>query len=432
MKPKARKIGLILCVVMAVASVVCSGCFLQKSKTDLVEYHVQWLLKGTVNVDGEKPGKLLAVMYGPEQTGYQVVAFRVVPWQTKQFPLVVPPGDYRLALIHDINGDLNVDPGEPVFLDEKLNFSDANRRIERVYDLPVAGELPEGFPVEYRQLAREIGADFPLAIGQLADLSDARFSDEAGTMGLWEPLKFLKTYGAGVYFFEPYDPDRIPVLFVSGAAGSAQNWRYFFRNLDKTKYQYWYYLYPSGVRLDRASRFLANVIKDIRTIHGIDKMHVVAHSMGGLVSRGFLMRALEDPNDHCVEKYITISTPWNGHALAEKGVDYLSTPVPSWNDMVPGSPYIQSVFEKPLKPEVDYYLVFGYLADSGDDGTIALTSQLMLPAQKDAVLVRGFNMGHVPILSTPDVLEFVAEILDDPATDKPAEKSKKRKRKKRR
>jgi pimeloyl-ACP methyl ester carboxylesterase len=181
------------------------------------------------------------------------------------------------------------------------------------------------------------------------------------------------------------------------------------------------------VRLERAGRFLANVVQDIRGIYGVDKIYVVAHSMGGLVSRNFVLRTLENPKDHCVEKYITISTPWNGHSMAEKGVDYVSTPVPSWNDMVPGSPYIKDLFTRQLKSKVAYYLVFGYLADSGDDGTVAITSQLVLPAQQDAVLVRGFNMGHVPILSSPDLLQFVEEVLADAEneTETPVKESKK-------
>jgi pimeloyl-ACP methyl ester carboxylesterase len=407
-----------LCIAMAVASVTFGGCFLQKSKKDLTVYHVQWRLHGIVNVDSEKPGKLLAVMYGSEQSGFEVAAFRVVPWQAKQFVLFVPPGDYRFGLIHDLNGNLNVDPGEPVILDEDLDFTGIGETLVRTYDVPARGRLPDGYPTEYEEAARAMGADFALANGMVADLSDERFSDEAGKLGLWEPLKFLKAYGGGVYFFEPYDPDRIPILFVSGAAGSAQNWAYFYEHLDKTKYQFWYYLYPSGVRLERASRFLANTMRDIRTIYGVDKIYVLAHSMGGLVSRDFVMRTIKDPSDHCVEKYITIATPWNGHALAEKGVEHLSKPVPSWNDMIPGSEYIQNVFAESLKPAVDYYLVFGYLANTGGDGTIALTSQLALPAQEDAVAMRGFNAGHVPILSTPEVFSFIEKILDDTETEK--------------
>ena len=177
---------------------------------------------------------------------------------------------------------------------------------------------------------------------------------------------------------------------------------------------------------------LARAMRDLMLQFSREGFDVVAHSMGGLVSRNFVLKTLKNPNDHCVEKYITISTPWNGHSMAEKGVDHLSTPVPSWIDMVPGSPYIKDLFAEQLKPKVEYYLVFGYLDDSGDDGTVAITSQLVLPAQQDAVLVRGFNMGHVPILSSPDLLQFVEEVLDDKnETESPVKTSKKQKRQKR-
>jgi hypothetical protein len=62
-------------------------------------------------------------------------------------------------------------------------------------------------------------------------------------MGLWEPTRFLKEHGVGIYMLEVYDPDKTPVLFINGAGGSAQNWRYFLRRLDRTRFQAWFFLY---------------------------------------------------------------------------------------------------------------------------------------------------------------------------------------------
>ncbi|WP_156346379.1 hypothetical protein [Verrucomicrobium spinosum] len=40
-----------------------------------------------------------------------------------------------------------------------------------------------------------------------------------GGSGLWRPLGFLSGNTLGLYFTEPYDPGRIPVVFVYGIGG---------------------------------------------------------------------------------------------------------------------------------------------------------------------------------------------------------------------
>jgi pimeloyl-ACP methyl ester carboxylesterase len=67
------------------------------------------------------------------------------------------------------------------------------------------------------------------------------FSEEYGVKGYWEVIEFFKEVGCNVYFLEPYDPDKVPILFIHGASGSPRNWDYFFENVDRTRYQPWFY-----------------------------------------------------------------------------------------------------------------------------------------------------------------------------------------------
>ena len=55
----------------------------------------------------------------------------------------------------------------------------------------------------------------------------------------------------GLYMLEPYDPNRIPVLMVHGLWSSPMTWMDMFNDLRsfpeiRERYQFWFYLYPSG------------------------------------------------------------------------------------------------------------------------------------------------------------------------------------------
>lgn len=264
------------------------------------------------------------------------------------------------------------------------------------------------------------GWSIPIALGDLADLDDPRFSAVRGEEGLWEPASFPRETGIGIYFLEPYDPLRIPVLFVYGAAGSPQDWRTFFSSLDRTKYQAWFYLYPSGRRLHELGDSLNS---GVELLHGRLRFHrldVVAHSMGGLVSRSFLAKNVLDDGNRYVHRFVSISTPWGGHEAASMGVKFGPAVVPSWRDMVTGSDFQKAVLSRPLKGRIDHLLIYGHHASRSlvlpdeNDGTVSVASELVPAAKADAATVVGFDADHVGILSRPDVVQLVQEFLGAP------------------
>src|SRR4029453_13661968 len=104
------------------------------------------------------------------------------------------------------------------------------------------------------------------------------------------------------------------------------------------------YYYPSGVRLSGIAEHLDQTMKTLQLEHGFTDYHVVAHSMGALVPRGFLLRNQAALSRARIPLYITISTPWAGHKAAQAGVDYAPAVVYVWNDMVPKSAYLTDLF----------------------------------------------------------------------------------------
>jgi pimeloyl-ACP methyl ester carboxylesterase len=101
----------------------------------------------------------------------------------------------------------------------------------------------------------------------------------------------------GLYMLEPYDPKRIPVLMVHGLWSSPMTWMDMFNDLRsfpeiRERYQFWFYLYPSGqpfwisatqLRSDLAK--MRDAFDAPRRDRSLDQMVLVGHSMGGLVSR---------------------------------------------------------------------------------------------------------------------------------------------------
>jgi len=158
--------------------------------------------------------------------------------------------------------------------------------------------------------------------------------------------------------------------------------------------------------------------------YGFDELHVVAHSMGGLVSRGGVNLCTQNDTCKYLRSYTTLSTPWNGVASAASGVRWAPEVVPVWRDLDPSSEYVTTLFDTPLPDELAYYLIFGFRQSSifgseSGDGVIVLTSQLRHAAQAQARMMRGYDEGHVSILSNETVINAVNEILQQEPYETP-------------
>jgi hypothetical protein len=125
------------------------------------------------------------------------------------------------------------------------------------------------------------------------------------TWGLLRPDRSLKM--AGLYMTQPYEPDKIPVLFVHGLWSDPTTWTDMFNDLRsapeiRQHYQFWFYLYPTGqpfwVSAARLRDDLAEVRRQIDPAGhqaALDQMVLVGHSMGGLVSK---MQTVDSGNDY--------------------------------------------------------------------------------------------------------------------------------------
>lgn len=263
-------------------------------------------------------------------------------------------------------------------------------------------------------IQRDLATIDPAAIvrGQVVSLDDPRFSPEGGVQGLWNPALFVREYGAGVYFLEPFSAAKIPVLFVHGIGGHPRGFESIIAHLKRTQFQPWIFHYPGGVRLRVTSNFLRWVLDDLHAKYHFGKVYVIAHSMGGLVSRACINEITRRESPPYVTLFVSISTPWQGHAAAALGLWFSPVVIPSWIDISPGSPFLTSVLAEPLPPTLPYYLLFAYLGSSESDGTVSLRSQLDPTAQSAAARVYGFAADHEGVLRSPALIATVNRILE--------------------
>ena len=348
------------------------------------------------------------------------------------FAFVVDSSEGQYIMAHaDIDGDEKYAEGEPAWVHTDggahpapVPFIEETRRARVVGRLSTKTVIPDEIIREARKFAagrplQDIvrGWNIPVQVGEIADLDEDRFSAKRGQQGLWQPASFPIEAGVGIFFLERYDPDRIPVLFVHGAGGSPQNWRAIFAGLDRDRFQPWFYLYATGRRLDEMAEWLNGGVAYLQDFYRFEEMAVVAHSMGGLVSRAFINKNLSKKGKRYIDVFVTISTPWAGHEAAKAGVERSPAVVPAWYDLATGSEFLEALFADPSPHFPPHHLLFSYrgkssmVLPSSNDGTVSVASQLRDEAQNGAVRVRGYDASHMAVLSESAVITDLNRVL---------------------
>jgi pimeloyl-ACP methyl ester carboxylesterase len=115
------------------------------------------------------------------------------------------------------------------------------------------------------------------------------------TLGLLKPDETQRL--RGLYMAQPFEPGKIPVVFVHGLWSEPTTWSEMFNDLRsspeiRAHYQFWFYFYPSGQPFWHSAAQLRKDLAELRAavdpagrFAALDQMVLVGHSMGGLVSK---------------------------------------------------------------------------------------------------------------------------------------------------
>lgn len=383
---------------------------------DLVE--VRGVLRAGAIDNGRSP---IVVVLLREDRRRDEVASTFVTYKPGPFHFVAERGRYRVFAFVDRDADLTWDRGEPAGV-----YGDPG-------GVPQAGLLADPLEVELvpwdSERLRTVQLEPPASLepaealvlrrGQVAMLSEERFGRAMGAKGEWKPRDFLQETGNGLYLLEPWDAAKLPVVFVHGIGGCPQDFTAAIASLDRKRFQPLIFHYASGLRLSASAQALRRALDEVDVLLGLDRVAVVAFSIGGLVAREALRLAAGDDRWRAVS-LVTLSTPWGGAEDAATGVRANQLVLPVWLDLVPDSPFLAGVVS-PL-PRVRHHLFFSYQGGEVDhrngDGAVTLESELVPAVQRGAVEVFGFRETHDSMLGSVAVLAKVNEALDQAAAQR--------------
>jgi triacylglycerol esterase/lipase EstA (alpha/beta hydrolase family) len=369
------------------------------------------------------PGRALAVVaLSDRYQRNEIVDVNYVSRMGVTYALHLPAGDYRLLVLCDFDGDGFFD-GQEIAGERRISLGEAPaaEKVIGGIDLAVGSAtarpgvvLRLGVPP---QAARAESLFYPR--GSLRSLDDPIFSPRMARLGLYEPAAFLEAAPMMFYALEEDESYKIPVVFVHGIDGTARDFETMVAGLDRTRYRFWFFYYPSGGDLAQFGELFYKVFLSGETIplaKANTPLAIVAHSMGGLVVREALNHCTGAAGETQVAQLITISSPMGGHPAAKAAVN-APLAVPAWRDLVPDSAFIKQLHRRPLPAGVNYHLYYSFgnpgtlKLGENSDGVVPLSSQLVAAAQNEAAEQRGFNDNHTDILRNPEAIARIAALL---------------------
>lgn len=102
---------------------------------------------------------------------------------------------------------------------------------------------------------------------------------------------------AGLYMLQPYEPGKIPVVFIHGLWSSPIIWMPVINDLQgdqtlRNHFQFWYFMYPTGNPFAYSAAMLRTSLNEaVRSLDpegkdpALQRMVLVGHSMGGLLAK---------------------------------------------------------------------------------------------------------------------------------------------------
>jgi pimeloyl-ACP methyl ester carboxylesterase len=160
------------------------------------------------------------------------------------------------------------------------------------------------------------------------------------------------------------------------------------------------------------SDYLVKAIATLQSRSRFNKFIIIAHSMGGLVTRSFVKKYDEQYPDRINDLLMamTVNSPMGGMPSAARGLRSPVT-IQCWIDVVPGSDFLNEISSWKWPESVPYYLVFSFESGKGDDGVVPVERQIPLSLQEEATHIYGFNNSHVGTLKDDSFLSLFDVIL---------------------
>lgn len=187
-----------------------------------------------------------------------------------------------------------------------------------------------------------------------------------------------------------------PVVLLHGYAMNRTNWLWLGRKLARLGVGPLYgasYFFPAPVEV--SARRLQLFVDRLRARLGVERVDVVAHSLGGLIARYYIEKL---GGAQTVGRLVTIATPHRGTRWASVGFGDAA------RDLAHGSALLADMATVRRPHDVPYTSVW-----STCDNLVVPADSSALGASGEDVVFDG--LGHLALLLSPRVAEAVAERL---------------------
>jgi pimeloyl-ACP methyl ester carboxylesterase len=198
---------------------------------------------------------------------------------------------------------------------------------------------------------------------------------------------------------EPYDPEGgTPIILLHGLFHNRACWLWIKFNLRRQGFSNLYALnLPPWKDLETLTERVALKIDELRLAGAGGRVHLVGHSMGGMIARNYLqLRGGAERVDRCV----LLAAPNHGSKLAPFAISSLG------EMLVPGSEFLQRLAAAPLPRPQAIWAIFSH-----HDNIVLPWQNARLEGVNQVELA---GMGHVGMLFRPVVIHALAAALTAP------------------
>ncbi|WP_020675451.1 alpha/beta fold hydrolase [Geopsychrobacter electrodiphilus] len=202
--------------------------------------------------------------------------------------------------------------------------------------------------------------------------------------GLWAPRK------------QPGIVGETPILLLHGLFNNRASWFWFKWALRRRGFNNLVTINLSSYHNEESlTEQVAKRVDELRFSLDVEKVHLVGHSMGGIIARNYLqLRGGENKVDRCV----FLGTPHAGSKLTPFALSPLS------NSLVPNSDFLKRLADSPMPPNTRLFNVY-----SKKDNMVVPTHSAHLEGFDNIVLDR---IGHTGLLYRRKAIDAVATALE--------------------
>ncbi len=293
--------------------------------------------------------------------------------------------------------------------------------------------------------------EFPLAMDLEVPLEKLRTSGPGPLDGFLHAMSGDRLAEPRLSILQPFDPDKIPVVFIHGLMSSPLMWSRVIKELVgdpvlRARYQFWVFFYPSGQPVPLSARQLGESLDRMAAMGNLKPFVLVGHSMGGILARRQVSRSRPSdaervlsgasllPENNLVRqclvfgprndvgRVVFIATPHGGSSIALGGigrlgkiffrlpsriVDEIASYVPrdpagrlptSVHGLAPDSRFLEILGGQ--RPRVPAHSIIGQRRpgppEQGSDGVVAYSSSHLPWAQSEKIIASGHGAHAQP------------------------------------